>query len=266
MTRWRQLFGEHRPLIGVIHLPPLPGAPGWGGDMDAVEALALADAQAYVSGGATAVLVENFGDHPFFPRQVPPETIAAMGRIATAVVHAVPVPVGINVLRNDGAAALAVAVASGARFIRVNVLSGAMVTDQGLLQGCAAQLLRQRRLLAADNVAVLADVLVKHALPLAPLPVHMAVQDTLERGGADGVIVSGDGTGTPVELEILQQARHAAKGAPVLIGSGFGPATADHLGPLCHGVIVASALKQDGRLDNPVDPQRVAQLRDRFHP
>ena len=266
MNRWRQLFGNRRPLIGVIHLPPLPGAPGWGGDMDGVETWALADAQAYASGGATAVLVENFGDHPFFPRQAPPETVAAMGRIATAVVRAVSLPVGINVLRNDGAAALAVAVASGARFIRVNVLSGAMVTDQGLIQGCAAQLLRQRRLLAADHVAVLADVLVKHALPLAPLPAPMAVQDTLKRGGADGVIVSGDSTGTPVEPEILQQARHAAQGAPVLIGSGFGPANADHLGPLCDGVIVASALKRDGQLCNPVDPQRVAQLRGRFHP
>lgn len=234
--------------------------------MDAVEAWALADAQAYAKGGATAVLVENFGDHPFFSHQAPPETVAAMARIATAVVQAVPLPVGINVLRNDGAAALAVAVASGARFIRVNVLSGAMVTDQGLIQGCAAQLLRQRRLLAADNVAVLADVLVKHALPLAPLPMHIAVQDTLERGGADGVIVSGDSTGTPVEQELLQQARHAAKGAPVLIGSGFGPATADRLGPLCDGVIVASALKQEGLLHNPVDPERVAQLRSRFQP
>jgi len=270
MNRWRQLFGERRPLIGVIHLPPLPGSPGWGGDMAAVEARALADAQAYVGGGATAVLVENFGDHPFFPHQVPPETVAAMGRIATAVVQTVSLPVGINVLRNDGAAALAVAVASGAQFIRVNVLSGAMVTDQGLIQGCAAPLLRQRRLLAADGatdgVAVLADVLVKHALPLAPLPMHVAVQDTLARGGADGVIVSGDSTGTPVEPEVLQQARHGAQGAPVLIGSGFGPATADRLGPLCDGVIVASALKQDGRLWNPVDPQRVAQLRSRFHP
>ena len=133
--RWHQLFGQYRPLIGVIHLPPLPGAPGWGGNMEAVEAWALADAQAYFSGGATAVLVENFGDHPFFPNQVPPETIAAMGRIATAIVQAIPLPVGINVLRNDGAAALAVAVASGAKFIRVNVLNGAMVTDQGLVQG-----------------------------------------------------------------------------------------------------------------------------------
>ena len=270
MDRWRQLFGGLRPLIGVIHLPPLPGAPGWGGDMAAVEARALVDAQAYVRGGASAVLVENFGDHPFFPGQVPPETVAAMGRIATAVVRAVPVPVGINVLRNDGAAAMGVAVASGARFIRVNVLSGAMVTDQGLIQGCAAQLMRQRRLLAADSatdgVAVLADVLVKHALPLAPLPLPMAVQDTLERGGADGVILSGESTGSPVEPESLQQARHGAKGAPVLVGSGFGPVNADHLGPLCDGVIVASALKRDGRLCNPVDPQRVAQLRNRFHP
>ncbi|WP_306806782.1 BtpA/SgcQ family protein [Candidatus Synechococcus spongiarum] len=83
---------------------------------------------------------------------------------------------------------------------------------------------------------------------------------------ADGVIVSGDSTGTPVELEILQQASHASRGAPVLIGSGFGPATADHLCPLCNGVIVAAALKRDGRLCNPVDLQRVAQMRGQFHP
>jgi len=265
-NRWHQVFQGKRPLIGVIHLPPLPGSPGWGGDMASVETWALADAQAYAKGGATGVLVENFGDQPLFANQVPPETIAAMARIATAVVQAISLPVGINVLRNDGAGAMAVAVASGAQFIRVNVLSGAMVTDQGVIQGCAAQLLRQRRLLAAEGVAVLADVLVKHALPLAPLPLHLAVQDTLKRGGADGVIVSGDHTGAPVEPDMLHQTRQAAQGAPVLIGSGFAPANADHLGPLCDGVIVGSALKRDGQLHNPVDPQRVVQLRRQFHP
>lgn len=259
--RWRQLFADATPLIGVVHLLPLPGSPGWQGDIEAVEAYALADAQAYVAGGAAGVVVENFGDHPFFPDRVPPATTAAMARIAAAVVRAVPVPVGINVLRSDAAAALAVAVASGGRFIRVNVLCGAMVTDQGLIQGAAAMLLRQRRLLAADAVVVLADVLVKNAQPLAPVTVQVTVQDHLHRGGADAVIVSGAATGAAVDREILQEVRAAASNAPVLIGSGVAVGNAASLAPLCDGVIAASSLKRDGVLGNPVDAARVAALR-----
>ena len=261
LSRWRQLFPNPRPLIGVVHLLPLPGSPGWQGDLQAVEARALADAQAYVAGGAAGVMVENFGDHPFFPERVPPETIAAMARIATAVVQTVTVPVGINVLRNDAAAALAIAVASGGRFIRVNVLCGAMVTDQGLIQGQAAMLLRRRRLLAAETVAVLADVLVKHAQPLAPVPMQATVHDHLLRGGADAVIISGLSTGAAVDRDALLQARQAANGAPVLIGSGVVAGNATSLASLCDGVIAASGLKRDGVLTNPVDAVRVAELK-----
>lgn len=249
-------------LIGVLHLPPLPGSPRWGGSMAAVERWALTDAAAYLEGGADALVVENFGDTPFVAGAVPPDTVAAMGVIARAVVQqAGAVPVGINVLRNDAAAALAVATASGASFVRVNVLSGAMVTDQGLIQSQAAQLLRQRRLLGAETVALLADVLVKHAYPLAPQPIGEAVEDTLQRACADGVIVSGVATGAAPRLEHLQAARLAARGAPVFIGSGCDANNAAELAPHADGVIVASSLKRDGVLANPVDPLRVRQLR-----
>lgn len=230
--------------------------------MTAVERWALTDAAAYLEGGADALVVENFGDGPFFAGAVPCDTVAAMGVIARAVVQqAGAVPVGINMLRNDAAAALAVAVASGASFVRVNVLSGAMVTDQGLIQSQAAQLLRQRRLLGAEAVALLADVLVKHAYPLAPQPIAEAVEDTLQRACADGVIVSGVATGAAPKLEHLQQARSAARGAPVFIGSGCDLNNAAELAAHADGVIVASSLKRDGVLANPVDPLRVRQLR-----
>lgn len=261
-NRWRQLFAAPCPLIGVVHLGPLPGSPGWGGDLAAVERAALADAEAYRYGGADGLIVENFGDAPFFAGSVPPETVAAMARIAAAVVAAVgPLPVGINVLRNDALAALGVAVACGARFLRVNVLCGAMVTDQGLIQGQAADVLRRRRLLAAEGLAILADVHVKHGVPLAPQSLEEAVRDTLGRGGADGVIVSGSGTGAPTALEDLQRARGAAAGAPVLVGSGCSAAQAGLLGRHCDGVIVGTALKRHGQLEQPVDAQRVGQLR-----
>jgi membrane complex biogenesis BtpA family protein len=278
---WQRLFAQACPLIGVVHLRPLPGSPRWAGDLAALERAALADAQAYLDGGADGLIVENFGDDPFFASAVPPETVAAMARIASAVVAmAGDHPVGINVLRNDALAALGIAAASGARFIRVNVLTGATVTDQGLIQGPAAELLRRRRLLGcdggsadgrglstgrADRIAILADVLVKHGAPLAPLPLEEAVRDTLERGGADAVIVSGSGTGQPTALADLERARRAAAqvaaGVPVLVGSGATLETATALASRCDGLIVGSALKRDGLLASPVDVQRVRALR-----
>ncbi|MCP9851056.1 BtpA/SgcQ family protein [Cyanobium sp. Morenito 9A2] len=258
---WRELFSMPCPLIGVVHLMPLPGSPRWAGDLEAVQAAALADALAYSDGGADGLIVENFGDVPFFGERVPPETVASMARIATAVVAATPLPVGLNVLRNDALAALAIAQASGARFIRVNVLTGATVTDQGLLQGPAAELLRRRRLLGAEGIRILADVLVKHGAPLAALTIEEAVRDVLSRGGADGVIVSGSGTGQPTALGDLRRARAAAAGAPVLIGSGASAETMASLAAACDGVIAGTALKQAGLVQRPVDPRRVEALR-----
>ncbi len=258
---WRVLFPMPCPLIGVVHLQPLPGAPLWAGDLEAVQAAALADARAYVEGGADGLIVENFGDAPFWGERVPPETVASMARIATAVVAAIPLPVGLNVLRNDALAALAIAQASGARFIRVNVLTGATVTDQGLLQGPAAELLRRRRLLGAEGIRILADVLVKHGAPLAPLMLEEAVRDVLARGGADGVIVSGSGTGLPTSLDDLRRARSAASGAPVLIGSGACLETMATLAAACDGVIAGTALKLEGLVHRPVEAARVEALR-----
>ncbi len=260
-SRWRALFPQLCPLIGVIHLRPLPGAPGWQGDLQAVEEAALLDARSYRAGGADGLIVENFGDIPFWRGAVPPETVAAMTRLAVAVVAATPLPVGINVLRNDALAALAIAQVSGARFIRVNVLSGATVTDQGVIEGVAADLLRRRRLLGAEEVRILADVLVKHGAPLAPLTMAEAVADVLERGGADGVIVSGTGTGRPIDPDDLVQALAAAGSAPVLIGSGATPAVLERLACRCHGVIAGTALKQEGRIHRPVDSERVRDLK-----
>ena len=197
-------------------------------------------------------MVENFGDAPFcFSCAV--HTVAAMARIAAEVVEAAAgVPVGINVLRNDAQAAMGIAAASGASFVRVNVLSGAMLTDQGLIEGQAAELLRLRRQLEATEVGIFADVLVKHAYPLAPQPIAEGVEDCLGRAGADGVIVSGVATGAA----LIQRSSGGPLGCwqPLLIGSGCHAGNASSLGASADGVIVASSLKRDGLLANPVDP------------
>src|SRR5688572_15960015 len=156
-----------RPVIGMLHLPPLPGSPRYAGDPDAITAAVLRDAEALADGGVHGLMLENFGDVPFYPGRVPVHVVARMTTLALEVKRHFPqLPLGVNVLRNDGLSALAVAHAAGADFIRVNVLCGARVADQGIIQGIAHDLLRDRAALGATGVRILADVDVKHSSPL----------------------------------------------------------------------------------------------------
>ncbi len=250
-----------RALIGVIHLSPLPGSPRWGGSMDAVVADAIRDAQAYVEGGADALVIENFGDVPFTSGTVPAETVAAMSHVGTLVRReGVRLPIGYNVLRNDPASALGLAAATGGAFIRVNVHSGAMVTDQGIIEGKAFYSVRLRQQLCPD-VKIFADVHVKHAEPLAGGRITDAAQDVLHRGLADGLIVSGSATGDAVDIEDLRMARAACPEAPIYVGSGSNAHNAGRFLQFANGLIVGSSVKRDGLLANPVDPKRVDALR-----
>jgi uncharacterized protein len=253
------IVGVARGVIGMVHLLPLPGSARWAGSMDAVVTAALRDAEALAEGGADALLVENFGDVPFTGGRVGPETVAAMAAVAREVARAARVPLGINVLRSDGVAALGVAVAAGARFIRVNVHVSAVLTDQGIIQGAAHDLLRARRLLAAD-VKILADVQTKHAVPLAPLPIEHEARDCVERGLADALIVSGAATGEPTAPGDLKRVRDAVAGVPLLVGSGATAETAAELLAVADGLIVGTAVKRDGVVGNPVDAGRVRRL------
>ncbi|MDJ0731732.1 MAG: BtpA/SgcQ family protein [Crocosphaera sp.] len=254
-----QIFNTTNPVIGVVHLLPLPTSARWGGSLTAVIERAEQEATALAAGGVDGIIVENFFDAPFTKEKVDPVVISAMTLIVDRIKNLVVVPVGINLLRNDAVGAMAIASTINAQFIRVNVLTGIMATDQGLIEGNAHELLRYRRQLDAD-VAILADVLVKHARPLGTPNLTTAVQDTIERGLADGVILSGWATGSPPSLEDLELATAAAQGTPVFIGSG---ADWDNIGQLmtaADGVIVASSLKRHGKITEPVDPIRVAQF------
>ncbi len=244
---WNQeLFTEtiNPGAIGMVHLQALPGSPGWQGDLAEVTAGALTDASALFEAGVRAIMVENYHDIPFYPGQVPPETIAAM----TSVINALrgefpPLAVGVNVLRNDAAAALGIAVATGALFIRINVHVGAMVTDQGSIEGRAWHTLRLRRQLGASQVGILADVRVKHALPLAARPLAEEAQDLRLRGLADGIIVTGAATGQGADASDVQTVRRALPDCPLLVGSGMTTETIPEFFPVADGCIVGSSLK-----------------------
>jgi hypothetical protein len=161
------------------------------------------------------------------------------------------VPVGVNVLRNDARAAIGIAAATGAEFVRVNVHVGAMVTDQGILSGKAHETLRYRASLRSDT-AVFADVMVKHAHPLGPVDSETLAVDTFHRGGAAALVLSGTRTGLPVDLEEARKVREAVPEAPLLVGSGLTSESLGALAGLFDGAIVGSAAKRDGRAAEPV--------------
>jgi hypothetical protein len=222
------------------------------------------EATALASGGVDGIIVENFFDAPFTKSQVDPAVVSAMTLVIQRLMNLVTLPIGINVLRNDAQSAMAIATVVKAQFIRVNVLTGVMATDQGLIEGQAHHLLRYRRELGSD-VKILADVLVKHARPLGSPNLTTAVQDTIERGLADAVILSGWATGSPPNLEDLELATAAANGTPVFIGSGANWENISTLMQAADGVIVSSSLKRHGRRDQPIDPIRVSQFVDAAH-
>lgn len=248
-------------LIGMLHVPPLPGSPGSIDSLSAIREYVLKDAEALVDGGISNLMIENFGDTPFFPGSVPRHTVAQLTALATDISSAFPeAEIGLNVLRNDGCSALSIASSTGASFIRVNILCGARVTDQGIIQGIAHDLLRLRRTLSAEHIAILADVDVKHSTPVYESSIVDNVEDIIHRGHGDAIIVSGSATGAAVDSAILQEAAAAAGSTPVLIGSGVTAASLPSYAGLASGFIVGTAVKQNGNVDEPVDSTRVREI------
>ena len=253
----QSLFGESKIFIGVIHLPSLPGSPRWGGDLSAVLGQAEREAATLTEGGANSIIVENFGDAPFRIGRVEPETVAAMTRAVNLVCNSTPLPVGVNMLRSDALSALAVAVAAEAQFIRVNIHYGTMAADEGLVTGEAFDTLRRRRLMAADHVAILADVLVKHAVPLGEPDLALIARETAYRGLADALIVTGPVTGQPAVAADVATVRKAVADRPLLVGSGVDASNASQFLAHADGAIVGTSLKKDGIITNPIDLERV---------
>ena len=243
-------------LIGMLHLPALPGAPSHRHALAEVETRLVEEARLLHDVGFHGAMMENFGDVPFYKGAVDVTTIASMTRLAMSVRVAVPgLPLGINVLRNDARGALAIASATGARFIRVNVHVGATATDQGVIEGRAAATLRLKKELGSD-VAIWADVHVKHGMSLAHASITDEAEDAVKRGLADALIVSGRGTGEATSLDDLRAVRDLELGVPVYVGSGVTAENIASLLDLADGVIVGTSLKEDGRATNPIDRGR----------
>jgi membrane complex biogenesis BtpA family protein len=253
------VFRTHKAVIGMIHVPALPGAPRCSMGIDEISRFVLTDSTALAEGGVDGLIIENFGDVPFFATRVPAHTIAFLSRLAFEIKTRVPIPLGINVLRNDGMAAIAIATAVSAEFVRVNVYTGARLADQGILQGEAHEIARYRRALGAA-AQIWADVAVKHSAALGDRSLGDEVEDIVERGVAAAVIVTGSSTGKPTALDDVHTVKRHARRAAVYVGSGVDESTIEGLLEVADGAIVGTAFKRDGQVSAPVDPARVRTL------
>ena len=254
------LLNRERPqekiLLGVVHLLSLPGSPGCEDPgLEKIIDAARRDAERLLEAGFDGYVIENFGDLPFFPGEVPPSTTAAMTRIACELPTREAIVI-VNVLRNDPLAALSIAAGAELSGIRVNVHTSAMLTDQGIIEGRAAETLRLRRQLG-DGLAILADVDVKHAEQLGtPRDISELARETAYRGLADGLIVTGRATGSAVDPNDLARVREAVPDRHLFIGSGADESNIAGLLETADGAIVGTSLKIDGRVDNEIDPGR----------
>ncbi len=258
-----ELFGVDKPIIGMVHLMPLPGSPAYEGwSMDKIIEEALKDARALVEGGVDGIIVENMWDLPYYSgaKRIPPEEIAAHAVAAREVIKEVNVPAGITVIHNGGRVALGIAKAAGAKFIRVCLYTGAAIWDTGEFDhGNAADLMRLRKLLHAWDIKFFADIVKKHSVvfPGIDIETHATWTDFYM---ADALIVTGTMTGRPPTREDVLRAKNAAPSRPIIIGSGLNPSNAKELLSIADGAIVGTYFKVKGITQNPVDIQRVRKL------
>lgn len=257
------LFPQSRPIIGCIHLLPLPGAPAYDGAFQKVISTAIEEARIFQETGVHGIIIENFRDFPFYPDRLPAESIAAMTAVSLRVREVFERPIGINALRNDAHSALAIAGAIGGQFIRVNIHTGAALTDQGIIEGKAYETLRLRTALKT-KVQIFADVDVKHAAPLAKRSIEMEAADTLQRGMADAVIVSGDHTGGVTQTDTLVRVKQSTE-SPILIGSGITLENLQNYMNLADGFIIGSYFKKDGNAMNIVEKNRVTAIMQKWN-
>ena len=245
-------------IIGMLHLLPLPGSPNYDGSMDVIFDRARNDLENLLEGGFTKVNIENYGDIPFPKTPASPVTISSFTKIVTKLEQEFDFDFGIQVMRNDALSGMSIAHVTGASFIRVNVLTGAMIAEEGIVEGNARSLIELRKKLNSD-VKVYADVLVKHAVPLGNQDLRLTAKATVERNMADGIIITGDITGEEASVDDLIKLKGEID-KPVLVGSGINKDNVSNYLEYCDGVIVGTSLKENNKTNNPVSRENVREF------
>jgi membrane complex biogenesis BtpA family protein len=257
--RIKAIFGGPRALIGMVHVQALPGTPRAEATIDAMAETAVAEARQYHAAGFHGIGIENMHDRPYLKGAVGPEIVAAMTAIAREIRRAVSLPLGVQVLAGANREALAVALAAGASFVRVEGFVFAHVADEGIIESSAGELLRYRRQIGAEGVAVFADVKKKHSAHAITADVDIAeTAHAAEFFLADGLVVTGAATGLPADAREVRAVADTVA-IPVLVGSGITPANLAEYAA-ADAFIVGSSVKQGGHWSNPIDPEALRAL------
>jgi membrane complex biogenesis BtpA family protein len=258
LQNFNDLFGVKNPIIGMLHLPPMPGSPIYDGKgLKEIIDHALADVAELEAGGVDGLEIENFSDPSYYPQEVGPELVAAMAVVSDHVIRHTKLPLGICIL-SDPKASLSVAHAVGARFIRATFFTEASVDVSGLVCPKPHELLRFRKFLD-PSIKIFADVHIKHSAPLVDRPIGDSALDA-KYFLADAIIISGTHTGKDTKLDDIKAAKSSVEDFPVLVGSGFKVETAEAILQFADGAIVGTSLKIGGISSNMVDRKRVQDL------
>lgn len=260
-----RIFGTKKPIIGMVHLPPLPGSPRHDGmSMKEITDFAVSEANLLVKAGVNGAIVENFGDVMFYKR-VPAETIAAMTYVATILSREVPkLPLGLCVLQSDAISGMAIASTIGGKFIRVPYYTETYVVDAGLMDSVAAEVLRYRKFLNAD-VKIFADVHIKHGYPLSQRPIGESAADAEHRGLADAILVTGIATGAETKVDDVKEVKQAVHSTPVFVASGVDDKNLPAYKDYADGAILGTHIKKNDDTESPIDPAKLRKFMDVAH-
>lgn len=244
----------------MIHVEALPGTPKNSKSLTEIISIALREVKIFDAKGVDGIILENMHDLPYLNRKVGPEITAAMSVIAAEIRHFTNLPLGIQILAGANNESLAVAKAANLDFIRAEGFVFSHVADEGFMDGCAGELLRFRKALDCENIAVFTDVKKKHSSH--SITADLSVAETVsaaEFSLSDGIILTGKSTSLPARTEDLKQARSSTK-LPILIGSGITADNIEHYWKFADGFIVGSYFKDDGFWYNNVSRKRVEKL------
>ena len=258
-----RLFGDRpKTVVGMIHVRALPGTPKHAGGMAPLLDQALAEAEIYRACGIHALMVENMHDVPYVQRPGP-EIATAMAVVAREIKRAHPtLPLGLQILAGANEAALSAAFAAGADFIRAEAFVFGHVADEGYMDACAGTLLRHRKAIGAEAIAIFTDIKKKHSAHAVTADVDVVqTAHAAEYFLSDGLILTGAATGEAASVDELR-AVYAATKLPVLVGSGITAANLETYLPIADAFIVGSHFKKDGYWENPLAPARIRRLLD----
>ena len=246
-------------IYGVVHLKSLPGSPSSRISLDEIIDHAQEDVNNLIFGGVDGIIIENFGDTPFVKDDISKRTLASFTTVVENLSIDRDIKVGINVLRNDGIAALSIAEATKSNFVRINVLNNTMFTDQGIIEGKSHEI-NQFKSTLNNVIEIYADVFVKHAVPPPGSKIENHASELIERAGADKVIVTGDGTGHEINIDDLEKVRNIVPEGKLVIGSGVNSANVMAYQDLADILIVGTSFKFDNDVSKKVDINRVEEL------